>query len=383
MHHCCNSQIEPVYPRTVPSNSMLSRPSHIEDYFAEALTKVMPLPDNIVCDYNGSIKIRIRVHVIGVYNVDTLTQTFEAKVWVQFKWTVIGDVGSFEDLWKPKMDIINNIDDLQVNEESWRKKTGVVPEHTVLYYSQLIQGKFAERFELYRFPLDTQLLQIRTILWSCPQQITRRTAEGEVHEIECSRPVTFVNGGSLIYNEAFIQKDEWTLTDKVFISQDKSIGEKVENGIQYATLDIVIAISRHYNFYVYNIIFPIFMMVILAFSSFLPGCMEFDSKMQINLTLILTLVAFKLVVTQYVPTTSYLTYLDKYIVMSFAFMTTITGHAPLCQAISDLESCDIIKNNIAKALFASWMIVNATCAVSVVIPRYKYKPLTFNGLCGS
>ena len=304
---------------------------------------------------------------MGIYNVDTIGQQFECKLWVQLKWAVTSQVTEPHNMWYPRWDIINNKEEPKILETKWKTKPH--GDYTHVYYSQVIQGKFAERFELQKFPFDFQLLQIRGILWDCPQHISKMTPHG-MRTLECAKPVTFINGGSLIYKEAFIQRDAWRMVDKVFISQNKTHAERNEDGIQYATLDIKVCIWRSCNFYMYNIVAPIFLMVILSFTSFISPCSELDNKMQINLTLLLTLVAFKLAVAQYIPATSYLTYLDKYVILSFVYLSIVTGQGVLCYSLD--ENIQYQFNRIsAFAFMVAWVLINIFWCSYIFFIRYK------------
>ena len=48
---------------------------------------------------------------------------------------------------------------------------------------------------------------------------------------------------------------------------------------------------------------------------------ELADRQGISLTLMLTAVAFKFVMSSYVPPTSYLTYMDKYMLLAFVYLT--------------------------------------------------------------
>lgn len=361
----CLKSIQVVPCATVPSNTTSASTEPIDHYFLATLEKsANVIPDYLVLDASGKIKIRIRVNVMGIYNVDTVSQSFRIKLWVQFKWPV-SSLNDETCQWKPHLDFVNNLEEIQISDEKTRHKPH--GDLTNVYYSYILQGTFAEKFELERFPLDFQLLQVRSILWNCPQYITKKTNTG-IQSIECARPVTFYNGGSLIFTEAFIQRDSWKMYDKVFIVQGKTLAERNEDGVQYATLDIKICLWRSCNFYIYNFVVPIFLMVLLSFVSFATECSDFADRMQIDLTLVLTLAAFKYATAQYIPTMSYLTYLDKYIIASFLYITLVTGQSVLCYSLA--EEIQSVFNRISAIVFlVTWFAVNILCGIYVTFLR--------------
>ena len=357
-----------VVPRTVPSNNNASD-APLEQYFMESLEKTSnALPDYLYPDEKGVINVRVRVHVMGIYDVNTVTQSFGIKFWIQLKWAVSlpRDQIDFEAIWRPKLDFLNNIEVLSITEPVW--KTKPCGNLTNMYCSYIVQGTFLERFELQSFPLDFQTLQVRAMLWNCPQQITKRVGSG-MKTLECARQLTFYNGGSLIYKEAFIQRDAWKLANKVYIFQEKTIAERNEDGIQYASIDITLRIWRSCSFYVYNFALPIFLMVLLSFVSFVMDCSSLSDKLQVDLTLILTLVAFKYATSQYIPQTSYLTYLDKYIIVSFLYLTLVTGQGVICSTL--IEENQGTFNKVSASVFiASWIFVNVLCGAYLAFVRF-------------
>lgn len=363
---CCGSV--QVVPCTVPSNNNASD-APLEQYFLESLEKTSnALPDCLCTDERGAIQVRVRAHVMSIYDVNTVTQSFGVKLWLQFKWTVCmpADQIDLSTAWRPRLDFVNNIEELSVSEPTW--KTKACGNLTSMYYSYIVQGTFLERFELQSFPLDFQTLQVRSILWNCPQQVTKRVGYG-TKTLECARQLAFYNGGSLIYKEAFIQRDAWRLANKVYIIQEKTLAERNDDGIQYASLDITLRMWRSCSFYVYNFVLPIFLMVLLSFVSFVMDCSSLSDRLQVNLTLILTLVAFKYATSQYIPQTSYLTYLDKYIIVSFLYLTLVTGQGVLCSTVVE-ENQDAFNRVSASVFVASWLIVNLLSGAYLAFVRF-------------
>lgn len=64
---------------------------------------------------------------------------------------------------------------------------------------------------------------------------------------------------------------------------------------------------------------PNFLLSVLVFTSWAIPAEELADRLSVTLTLVLTSVAFKYMVAQELPKISYLTLLDKYILMSFFF----------------------------------------------------------------
>ena len=77
----------------------------------------------------------------------------------------------------------------------------------------------------------------------------------------------------------------------------------------------------------------------LTFTSFAVGADSIGDRIQITLTLLLTSVAFKYYVQQFVPTVSYLTLMDKYILSCMIFQFSMAAvHNSVAGLISSKNS---------------------------------------------
>ena len=77
----------------------------------------------------------------------------------------------------------------------------------------------------------------------------------------------------------------------------------------------------------------------LTFTSFAVGVDSIGDRIQITLTLLLTSVAFKYYVQKFVPTVSYLTFMDKYILSCMIFQFSMAAvHNSVTGLISNKDS---------------------------------------------
>jgi hypothetical protein len=86
----------------------------------------------------------------------------------------------------------------------------------------------------------------------------------------------------------------------------------------------------------------IFMIGTLSMSSFLIPIYELGERSSINLTLLLTVVAFKLLLSDNLPKVSYFTFLDTYVLSAFVFIFTIAvvnTTLAFLTGIQDTASC--------------------------------------------
>ena len=79
-------------------------------------------------------------------------------------------------------------------------------------------------------------------------------------------------------------------------------------------------VSRDPGFYLWNVMFVHFAVVLLSAFTCAIDHADFGARAQVTYTLLLTLVAFKFVVATFVPRISYLTYMDKYSLLSLSML---------------------------------------------------------------
>merc|ERR1711862_8257 len=81
---------------------------------------------------------------------------------------------------------------------------------------------------------------------------------------------------------------------------------------------ILLYIQREHEYYTFNISITIFLIIILQ--NWLPNFPYNSTRYNFALTLVLTLITFRFVTQSLIPLTSYLKYLEKYILVAFALL---------------------------------------------------------------
>ncbi|CAK9008561.1 unnamed protein product [Durusdinium trenchii] len=94
---------------------------------------------------------------------------------------------------------------------------------------------------------------------------------------------------------------------------------------RYPLLHMYFVGERRAAYYIWNIALPNFLLSMLVFTSFAIPKEDLADRLSVTLTLVLTSVAFKYMVAQELPRISYLTLLDTYILVSFAFLALVGG----------------------------------------------------------
>lgn len=91
-------------------------------------------------------------------------------------------------------------------------------------------------------------------------------------------------------------------------------------GVAYSA---TVVISRKASFFVTNNLVIVFLITFLSVTLFSDDPQQVSSRLSSVFTLLLTLFAFKIVLTNQLPTISYLTIIDKYQVLNIIYLTSI------------------------------------------------------------
>jgi len=131
-----------------------------------------------------------------------------------------------------------------------------------------------------------------------------------------------------IDEESFHLRNIWGLSAEleVFTFEHKGLvppGGGAPN--MYPAVNIAVRVARHTTYYLFNIVVAMGLFSLMAILA--PLAMPYHAgsdRLGIALTLVLTAAAYKLAISTMVPTVSYLTLLDKYILEQGAIISLVT-----------------------------------------------------------
>ena len=267
------------------------------------------------------VDVFVRVSIGGIGDIDAVRQEFQCKLYMKLRWEesrLKGKELSNVDVidWYPRYYFINAVD-IQEHEVARKIEPGDPPQ--VMLRCSII-GTFKEVLEINKFPFDYHDLSL-TLTSKC------RTKE-----------MTFVKDPKerdSIRTEYFYPRQEWDLKPHVISTPNESETGKGSSSNVYPEYEIRMNVMRKCKFYVSNVFLVMGLITALTFASFTVGADLPGDRVQISLTLLLTSVAFKYYVQQFVPTVSYFTLLDEYILSCMAFQFFMTLHNMIGGVITD------------------------------------------------
>lgn len=182
-----------------------------------------------------------------------------------------------------------------------------------LLFSMRFEGTFEEEMELESFPFDSQDLKIslafnvRTtgktpLVFSVPKPEENKTFYAGINQ-----------GG-------FVGYKIWTLDRNVDVTATTT---GVSKDREFPALNVTMVVHRQPRFMLLNLALPVVAFVPMSMLQFALPYTNIGGRLGISLTIVLTATAHKLSMTNLVPAVSYLTFLDKYTLVSLALIALI------------------------------------------------------------
>ena len=187
-------------------------------------------------------------------------------------------------------------------------------------------GQFRSDFDFRKFPFDTQTLKMAI------KSGHRSTSNPNFSWPKGHASVTFITPdvGAFVGLEQYSKKNylkAWHVVSTDIISEveitenyyDSYIGTSLTD--HQNVINLLVTIKRNPQYYIYKIIIPVFLILAIAWLvlwiPIIPS--QIESRLTTSIVALLALIAYNFVFNNDVPELSYLTNLDKYILVSYIF----------------------------------------------------------------
>ncbi|XP_071107907.1 cys-loop ligand-gated ion channel-like [Haliotis cracherodii] len=308
--------------------------------------------------------VSLKIVFLKISNIDTIKEEYSADIFLSARWRepALDRTNketkkiNWESYFDPKLNIQNNIGELK--QTTWRELQTEAGGETYVMERRRIKGKFFEKLELQDFPFDIQDLSIL---------ITSESPPTDVELMEFNSSISHVNVDS------FVDQQEWGLYD--FVVGEQRLTPNEYSSVKYKRPGFIFRCCavRRVGYFTWNIMLVIAMISSLSFAAFSVDRELPQRRLQLSFTLILTMVTFKFVASQSVPKLSYLTYLDRYILLSMSFLFLVCGwHAVIALYKSDDATAGLM-DYYAFITFACLYLVGQLMFVSIVGTKFVLK----------
>lgn len=273
------------------------------------------------------VTVEVYLIFLRVGEIDNVKERFQTDAYFEACWEdeTVDAKQPFDPRqhWEPELFLENAVANLK-QDIKYRVEPPRMPGgKTRVFESRNIKGVFWERLELWDFPLDVQNLSIT---------ITSARNKDEVRFVQSPHFESTINTND------FQQQQEWNLYP--FIEQSEKVVHDVWNNNDRPCITFSSTISRRPGYFLYNAYMLIFLISVLGFVPFSFSYTFPHFRIQTTCLLILSSINFRWIVTQKLPTVSYLTTLDKYAIGALVFLVSLCAwHA--------IIGSNIIPNNLA------------------------------------
>ncbi|XP_063713429.1 gamma-aminobutyric acid receptor subunit epsilon-like isoform X2 [Symsagittifera roscoffensis] len=291
-------------------------------------------------------RVFIDFHKIG--HVDTKHQTFSATVEIRAIWDIpllppresvntfisihehekqMGfqmnevELKRFEE-FIPKL-LVLNLEDTKSEKSMYRFAVNHRDNMLRIDLRWHLKGTFHEQMELQDFPFDVQDLCVRL-------HLDDRSKEHFYLEAE--------DIPGLLNEKAFQDHQEWVLYKMVLTGENNVDSEEQRNCDDVLVLRC--NVQRKFKYFVYNCFLVMFFFAVMSLCNFTNRPEHVQFRVSGTLTLVLTSVAYKLMLSNTLPTISYLTLVDFYVLFAILMLTVLVVAFSVLHLVfrtSDLE----------------------------------------------
>ena len=254
-------------------------------------------------------EVRVAIYMIDVDEVDSAEQSFAASVYYEAHWDIPflrhKGPGSLNrrltEVWTPRLAIVNQ-------QMAWAAFPGSVeiqPNGEVAY-RQKVWGRFSQPLDLRDFPLDRQVLTVHLV------------AAGHLENVVKMLHLVKEGGRGSGIASAFSLPD----FDVVSWKAGPAPYSPYEGKTGVAGFKMEIEVRRRFGYYVMKVIIPLCLIVIMSWAPRWIDPEQMGTNMGVSATAFLTLVAYFFAIGMLLPRVSYVTRMDRFILLSMLMVFT-------------------------------------------------------------
>lgn len=262
---------------------------------------------------DGPVLADMGLYIEEIPEVNEIANTFTIEgrmdlVWCdpRLKYEDIGQ-GSFEifleedaqeklnSIWWPDVTFVNEVEGRDIANEEL-----IIHENGTVEYREKFTVLLEAKYDLYKFPFDKQTLEVEIESFAWDERYLQLHIEEEF--------VGFSDEYEIL---------EWRTDDvSTQIEEVMEVGDRSP----FSEFRMTIHVSRQFGFYVWKVLFPLVVLVIMCFAVFWMDDEGLSSRLGVGFTGVLTVVAYQFIATGNLPKVPYITLMDSYITLSFIVM---------------------------------------------------------------
>lgn len=261
-------------------------------------------------DGSGPIVVTIRFQVLDFARVNSRDESFDLTGYLEMNWTdprlALKQKSSGPgirtlkagDIWIPRVYFPNALDQPRDHGE---------PEVEVdskghVSHGEIISGKFSAELSLRSFPFDRQWLPVRIGAFLDQTKVVLRSSPDRV----------------TLSHQAFLT--DWSILG---ITVNQAAERYTPESEPYSVLVIETAVARKWNFYVWRVLVPMTLLVMLSWTVLWMDPVIVAPQATTAVGTLISLVAFNFTIDFAMPKLGYLTFIDRHALLGLAFVAAI------------------------------------------------------------
>ena len=256
---------------------------------------------------SGPTQISVGIWVADISNIDSAQQNFTAEVAVVLRWkdSRLAHTGKgivrypLEQIWHPRVSIVNETDSVS---RKLPESVEVESDGTVTYRQRYV-GAFTQPLRLRSFPFDRQTFRV--------QLVAVRYQSNEVmfvpDQVWIQDGLKGAGGISPSVTLPDWTIEKWELKPIVYALAPRH---------QYSGYAFEFTASRNVQHYLLKVILPLVLIVMMSWAVFWIDPVTSNSQINVAVTSMLTLIAYRFAIDSQLPRLPYMTRLDAFILTS-------------------------------------------------------------------
>ena len=256
---------------------------------------------------DGPTQVSVGIWIADITSIDSAQQSFTAEIAVVLRWKDprLAHTGNgvvrypLEQVWHPRIAVVNETNSVS---RKFPDLVEVEPDGRVTY-RQRYAGAFSQPLRLRSFPFDRQTFRLQFV-----------AVRYRANEVQFVPDQDWIDNGLKQAGgiATSIALPDWTIESW----NTKSLSYALAPGFEYSGYAFEFTASRNAQHYVWKVILPLVLIVIMSWAVFWIDPVTSNSQISIAVTSMLTLIAYRFAIDNQLPRLPYTTNLDAFILMS-------------------------------------------------------------------
>ena len=298
------------------SNVAYGKSVNEESLYANTKTKSADIFGSVVSpNPAGPVIVDLGLHIVELTQVDEVINTFTIEGFMDLVWCdprmayeaeneeELGEKillkekaqALLNEIWWPAVTIAN-----QVNARNIENQELVILSDGTIEYKEKFSAELEAHYDLKEFPFDRQKLEIEIESFAWHDDV-----------------LMFKMNEEKIGFSTDFEIAEWHIENVE--SKIESVKD-IQDRATFSEFLMEIEVVRKYDYYLWKIIIPLILLVMISWSVFWMIGDKLVDRMSISMTGILTIVAYQFIISDILPRVSYFTFMDTFLSISFLIM---------------------------------------------------------------